>query len=297
MRWHREPIRCEVSPDVVRPGDAVLVRVLADRPVDKVAQARIELGYTNFYSYRWAGRADSAAAAATDALSLMGEVGTNYGAERSTSEWVSVLTMPVPVSEGRFHAAEVRIRVPSWAPASSPELVRWACRVRLDRRGRDVDVPAVFRVVVDRADPAAATDGTERLMGDASEIDIAIDPPVVRAGEPLRGLLTVTPRADLPDADIAVYWQRIRLSHPLTRTPGEGEAISGPVLGLAQRMPMPSGAPVRMPFELPVPAAAAPTAAAVHSSLEWYIAARIYYKGFSTMPERVRRAVIVVNAG
>jgi hypothetical protein len=48
---------------------------------------------------------------------------------------------------------------------------------------------------------------------------------------------------------------------------------------------------------LPLPPDAAPTAAAVHSSLRWAIEARMFYKGFNSyMPERVRRQIVVVNA-
>ncbi|RMI35561.1 hypothetical protein [Nocardia stercoris] len=292
MLWQREQTRCLVTPDTVRPGDAITVRFSADKPVDKVVAARVELGYTNFYSYRWAGRADAAAAAVTDTLSMLGEVGTNYGAERSTSDRVSVQTVPIELSDGVFRTAEVHFRVPSWAPASSPELVQWTCRLELDRHGRDLHVDGTFRV---GSGPVteAPSDRLIRLLGNASQLGIELGAPVVPAGGAVRGKLTVVAAGDLPDADIAVYLQRARLSHPLHRTPGGGEVFSLPIVELGKRIPIRAGQAVQLPFVIPVPADAAPTAEAVHSSIEWFVAARIYYKGISTAPERVRRAIVV----
>jgi hypothetical protein len=53
---------------VVSPRQSVEATLRVSKPIDKVTSARIELGYHNFYRYRWAGRADSAAAAASEAL-------------------------------------------------------------------------------------------------------------------------------------------------------------------------------------------------------------------------------------
>jgi hypothetical protein len=55
--------------------------------------------------------------------------------------------------------------------------------------------------------------------------------------------------------------------------------------------------PVVLPFEIPLPADAAPTAAAVHSSINWFVQARMMYAGFTGhMLERVRRPIVVINA-
>ena len=50
-------------------------------PTDRQGHQRdAGMGYTNFYRYHWAGRADSAMAAAGEALWMSGDVGTNAGA-------------------------------------------------------------------------------------------------------------------------------------------------------------------------------------------------------------------------
>jgi hypothetical protein len=65
-----------VSPSVVLPRGAVQVSVTTAKPIDEVTTARVELGYTNFYRYRWAGRADAAATQVTEAMWLVEDVGT-----------------------------------------------------------------------------------------------------------------------------------------------------------------------------------------------------------------------------
>jgi hypothetical protein len=44
------------------------------------------------------GRADSAAAAGNDTLWMAGEVGTSYGGERDTEDWVCVTRVEVPTA-------------------------------------------------------------------------------------------------------------------------------------------------------------------------------------------------------
>ena len=73
-----------VSPPVISPGHSIDVRVTTRKPISDVTLARIELGYYNFYRYRWAGRADAAATAATNAMWLTEDVGTTYGTDRDT---------------------------------------------------------------------------------------------------------------------------------------------------------------------------------------------------------------------
>ena len=50
-----------VTPDIARRRQSVTATITTDKPIDKVSAATLEWGYTNFYRYRWAGRADSLA--------------------------------------------------------------------------------------------------------------------------------------------------------------------------------------------------------------------------------------------
>ncbi|MDT5124621.1 MAG: hypothetical protein QOI28_1937 [Mycobacterium sp.] len=287
-----------VSPANVTPRQTVTATVTTDKAIDKVRSARLEWGYTNFYQYHWAGRVDSAAAAGNDTIWTMDQVGTNYGGDRDTDDWVSVVGEDVPIATGQFTGASSTFRIPSWAPASSPLIARWECRLTVDRPGRDVDARGEFTVAIGTADVEAYVDPIEVVAGAAETvIDIALASPVYRAGEIITGQATLTPTIDLPDGDLAVSLQRDRESHPLTRTPGPGTQWDGRIVTLGKRIPLRAGVPVVLPFEIPLPADAPPTATAVHSSLSWFVQARLMYAGFTGhMLERVRRPIVVVNA-
>lgn len=290
-------VTVEVSPPVVTPRQLVTARVSAASPVDKVTSATLEWGYTNFYRYHWAGRADSAVAQAGDALWMYGDVGTNAGGDRDTKDWVGVTKVALSLDDFEFFSGTAEFRIPSWAPASSPEIADWSARVVIERGGRDVDVHGQFVVRIGRDDVSVPDATQEVVMGDAETvIDIDLDESVCLAGRTIRGRVRLMPTRDLPDADVAVCWRRCRESHPLTRTPTAGGEYDGPVLRLGKRIPLRTGSPVTLPFDLELPADAPPTASAVHSSMKWFVHARLFYAGISAhLPERVVRPIAVVN--
>jgi len=285
-----------VSPAVVVPRQTVQATITTQAPIDDVRTATIDWGYTNFYRYHWAGRLDSAGNASDDLL-MLGNVGTNYGGDRNADEWVSVIKQDLPLATGEFTGTTAQFKIPSWAPASSEEIARWSCRLTLDRGGRDVDAHADFTVVVRPEDVDAGPEPVEQVDG-AGETLIEISVPSVafRAGEPIRGQITLRPTKDLPNGDLAVSWQRHRESHPLTRRPSETGPIDGPIVHLGKGIPLRAGSPITVPFEVVLPVDAAPTAAAVHSSMSWFVAARLFYAGFTShTTERVRHPIVVVN--
>jgi hypothetical protein len=267
-----------VSPGIVTARQTVQATVTTDKPIDEVRSARLDWGYTNFYQYQGAGRVDSA------------------------DDWVSVLAEDVPISAGEFTGASSTFRIPSWAPASSPAIARWECRLTIDRGSKsanhDRDTRGEFTVVIGTADVEAYTEPLEVVSGAVETvIAITLSSPVYRAGETITGQATLTPTTDLPDGDLAVSWQRERESHPLTRAPGPGDQLEGRIIQLGNRIPLRAGATVVLPFEIPLPADAPPTAAAVHSSIDWFVQARLTYAGLDANAlERVRRPMIVVNA-
>ena len=111
-----------------------------------------------------------------------------------------------------------------------------------------------------------------------------------------RDIVGEVPTVNLPDGDVAVCWQRCRDSHPLTRRPSRGGSVDGPILTVAKPVPLRAGVGVALPFELPLPVDAAPTARAVHSSMRWFVQARMFYAGFTgPLTERVVHPIVVVN--
>jgi hypothetical protein len=265
------PVELSVSPLVVRPSQTVRAKVTVPRPLDNVSAATVEWGYTNFY--------DGA--------------GTTDG-----DEWVGISTDRPAIAMGRFVGATSTFRVPSSAPGSSQEIAKWLCRLRVSRRGWDITTESDFGVVIAAADAAPCNAAVRRVDGAADTVlDIALPWAVFGAGDTIRGHLRLTPSRDLPDGDLAMCWQRERLSHPVNRTPSPTASLNGPIIKLGNRIPLRSGAPVAVPFELALPADAAPTASAVHSSLVYFVEARLRYAGSaSRAPERVRCPIVVVNS-
>ncbi len=253
---HRRCTHRDHPPGVVRPRQSVTATVTADKPVDKVTSARLEWGLRQLLPVSLGRPGDSAASAANDTLWMAGEVGTDYGGERDTDDWVCVS----------------RTEIPPWLPMSSPEPphhsrcrpgsglipLRWragGCRLVLDRGGRDVDAKGEFTVVIGVGDVDAVDEPQERYMGDAaSQLDIVLASPVGGlAGAAITGHLVVRPQQDLPTADIAVYWQREREHHPLERYPAQGGTLDGPPLHLGKKVPMLGGTEFELPFALPLP--------------------------------------------
>jgi hypothetical protein len=287
-----------VTPEVVRPRQTVQATVTTDRPVDKVSAVTLEWGYTNFYRYRWAGRADAAATAGVDSWVMMDQVGTDAGSEKDTEDWVGVTKVELPVGTGEFSEGSSSFTVPSWAPGSSDALARWSARLTIERGGRDIDTRGDFAVVIG-ADDLEVTDAPpQRTGGDGdTELDIVLSSLVFRAGETASGSVVLTPQKDMSDAELGIYWCWNRSSHPLVRTPAAGGGgKSGQTIKLGKGIPMRVGAPVTVPFAVPLPDDAPPTGEAVHSSLSWFLEASMMYSKWTQGVEKVRRPIVVVNA-
>lgn len=257
-----------VTPTVVTPRQTVEVAITTDKPIRKVRSARLDWGYAN------------------------------YDGDRDTDDWVSVIVEELPVTASEFAGATSSFRIPSWAPASSPAIARWECRLTLDREGLDVETRGEFTVRIGTADVESYLEPLEHVSGAAETVvDVSLSKAVWRAGETVTGHVTLTPTVDLPDGDLAVSWQRELESHPLTRTPGPGGLLDGPIIELDKEIQLRTGSPVEFAFEVELPDDAPPTAAAVHSSINWFVQARLTYGGLDgRVTERVRRPITVVNA-
>jgi hypothetical protein len=287
-----------VTPEVVRPRQTVQATVTTDKPVDKVSAVTLEWGYTNFYRYRWAGRADAAATAGVDSWVMMDQVGTDAGSEKDTEDWVGVTKVDLPVGTGEFSGGSSSFTVPSWAPGSSDALARWSARLTIERGGRDIDTRGDFAVIIGSDDIEVADAPPQRTGGDGdTELDIVLSSLVFRAGETVSGSVVLTPQKDMSDAEIGIYWCWNRSSHPLVRTPAAGGGgKSGQTIKLGKGIPLRVGAPVTVPFAVPLPDDAPPTGEAVHSSLSWFLEASMMYSKWTQGIEKVRRPIVVVNA-
>jgi len=291
-------VQVSVTPEVVRPRNTVRAIVTTDKTIDKVSSVSLEWGYTNFYRYRWAGRADAAAGAMNDSWLMMDQVGTDAGSEKDTDDWVGVTKVDLPIGVNEFTGGSSSFTVPSWAPGSSEALARWSARVTVARGGRDIDVRGDFTVVIGTDDLEVTDAPQQRTAGDGDTvIEIVLPSLVFRAGETISGSVVLTPRKDMSDAELAIYWCWNRSSHPLVRTPAAGGGgKSGQTIKLGKGIPLRDCTPVTLPFEVPLPGDAPPTGEAVHSSLTWHLEASMMYSKWTQGIEKVRRQIVVVNA-
>jgi hypothetical protein len=170
--------------------------------------------------------------------------------------------------------------------------------VTVARGGRDIDVRGDFTVVIGPDDLEVTDAPQQRTAGDGDTvIEIVLPSLVFRAGETISGSVVLTPRKDMSDAELAIYWCWNRSSHPLVRTPAAGGGgKSGQTIKLGKGIPLRDGTPVTLPFEVPLPGDAPPTGEAVHSSLTWHLEASMMYSKWTQGIEKVRRQIVVVNA-
>jgi hypothetical protein len=289
-----------VAPDTVAATGEVRVTVELAEALDKVESAVVELGYVNTYRYRWAGRHDAAAKFDDMSLVTMDQVGTDYGSDRSTSDWVTALGQPLPVAGGTLRAGthEVRLRVPSWAPGTSRSTAQWQARLRVVRAGRDVEAEQPFTVLVAAPDPAPQElpliQGT-RAMHNSILWDITTERTCYRPGETITGTIALTPREPVTrTGELAVYFMTVYTSHPLERTPGaDTEAQTRPPIRVAEDLQLREGETTTLPFSVTLPADVDPTTEAVHSSLDVYLLARIMFSGLTGGVESARRGIVV----
>jgi hypothetical protein len=290
--------KVSVTPEVVRPRQTVTATVTADKAIDKVSAATLEWGYTNFYRYRWAGRADSAAVQMNDSWWMIGEVGTDAGSEKDVDDWVGVTKVELPVASGEFTGGSSSFTVPSWAPGSSDMLARWSARLTIERGGRDVDNHGDFTVVIGRDNIEFDDEPPARTGGDGrTDIEIVLPSLVFRAGETINGHLILTPHVDMSDCELSIHWGQRRISHPLVRTPAVGGGgRRGDTIKLGKGIPLRNGTPVTVPFAVPLPEDAPPTGTAVHSTLVWFLEATLMYSKWTQGIEQVLRQIAVFNA-
>jgi len=288
-----------VAPEVVLPRQTVTATVTTDKPIDKVSSATLEWGYTNFYRYRWAGRADSVAVEMNDTWWMLGEVGTDAGSEKDTEDWVGVTKVDLPVGpSGEFSGGSSSFTVPSWAPGSSEVLARWSARLSIVRGGRDVDTRGDFTVVIDSGDLHVTDEPQRRTGGDGeTDIDIVLPSLVFRAGDTINGHIKLTPQKDMSDCELSIHWWHRCISHPLVRTPAAaGGSKRSDTFKLGKGIPLRVGTPVTVPFAVPLPEDAPPTAEAVHSSLVWFLESTLMYSKWTQGIEKVCRKIVVINA-
>jgi hypothetical protein len=288
-----------------RATETITVTVNLTEELAKVTSAKVELGYLNSFRYRWAGRGDAAFSQGNDSLLTMGQVGTNYGSEKDTEEWVHVLDEPLTVAGGVLGSGshQVPLRLPSWSPGSSKEVVQWQVRLHVERDGKDVSIETPLTVLVAAPDPVPAPTDLPLIQGGSAlansiDFDIVTERSCYQPGDEVRGVIGVTSREVVTrKALVAGWFQQVQDSHPVEKTPGSAtEAFIRPMVTFAKDVQLTAGVRSEFPFALTLPTDVDPTTEAVSSSISWFVQVKVEYAGATGAIERAQRGIIVHTA-
>jgi hypothetical protein len=288
-----------------RATDTITAYVTLDEPLDKVTAARVELGYVNGYRYLWAGRADAALRKGNDTWLTMDQVGTNYGSDKDTEDWVHALEEPLVVAGGVLGAGQhqVALRLPSWSPGSSKEVVRWQVRLHVERGGKDVTESVPLTVLVAAPDPAPASTDLplvqgESALNDTVTFEIETERACYRPGDEVRGVVALTPREPVTrKALLALWFRKEQTSHPQEKTPGgTTETFTRPMVSIVKDIQLVQGQRAEFPFTATLPDDVDPTTEAVHSSLSWSVQIKLEFAGATGGIERAERGIVVHTA-
>lgn len=300
----KQPATLTLSPDgPFRATDEVTATVQLAEALDGVTAATVELGYLNSFRYRWAGKADAMLTHDNSSLLTIGQVGTDHGSEKYSEAWVHVLAEQLVVAGGVLAAGshQVRLRLPSWSPGSSKEVVQWQVRLHVERGRKDVRAEAPLRVLVAAPDPVP-TDlplvQGERALASTLAFEIETERACYRPGEEVRGVVAVTSREPVTrKALVAGWFQRLQASHPLEKNPGSTtDEYVRPMVTFAKDVQLVQGQRAEFPFALTLPADVDPTTEAVHSSIDWFVQIKVEFAGATGGIERAQRGIVVHTA-
>ena len=151
-------------------------------------------------------------------------------------------------------------------PASVPKWVEWHVKAILDRKlRRDHREEVAIAICAPR--PEAAGARSPGWVGDKCDMRLETESLVARAGDTLTGVLHVEPRAAFDVRSVRVDLEcRMHHEDDIVRELGDDVEIT-----LASGASFTAGVAQEFPFSITVPAAAAPTLRARHSSVRWQL--------------------------
>ncbi|MGE4428543.1 MAG: hypothetical protein AB7G37_18980 [Solirubrobacteraceae bacterium] len=244
--FKRKPdVTVEVSTATVVAGEVLRARASFGEPDGKTRAARIELVYRNTY------REDH----------HDNEHGTQT---RTVTSTVRVDVQDVPL--GDAPDAEVELLVPPDAPGTAENVIAWEVRAVIDRKmARDAVAKAEITVLTPATQhPSWASAPAETTV--PWPISVEVPSRVARAGDPIMGHLRFTPSEELKVRAVRVQLRSLRLDPDRNKTANDGTRVE--LLGAST---FPAGQTQQLPFEIHVPADAAPTFRAEHNHHHWYL--------------------------
>ena len=234
------------------PGDVIPVRIEVGTGADKHLQAiRLELGYKNTYYER-----------------TRDSDGDSH--DTRTSDDVVVATKEMPADHPELAGGEATFETTLELPAARRRASRSGSS-GMSRRSSTASCGAIaarrsgILVLAPRADEAGAQ--SPGWVGDKCEMRLEIASRVARPGETLTGVLHVEPRAAFDVRRVRVDLE-CRMHHEDNIVRELGDDVE---LTLADRASFAAGVAQEFPFSITVPAGAAPTLRARHSSVRWQL--------------------------
>lgn len=260
-------VQASVDRNAVHPGDVITVRVaVAGQPDDRVQGARVELACKNRYHKR---------------EREYNSDGPDHERTVTREETFVAVWQPLPTDPGggpvAFGEHTVTLQVPPDAPptAYEPEgfgsMVKWEVRAILDRRmGFDPD--AMIEVQVFSLPHQYAHWAQSPPVAKSHEVPMGLEQlstRILRPGDQITGVLTVSPRESAKARTVRVQLQRRR-----TDTPDNMESQeTATQVELARDLKLEAGQTLQYPFQIPLPQGVPPTFAAAKSYMRWYLEA------------------------
>jgi sporulation-control protein spo0M len=280
-------IQAAVDRTGLHPGDVITVKVhVGGQPDQRVQGARVELACKNRFHKR---------------EREYNHDGPDHNRTVTREETFVAVWRPLPAAPDgpvAFGEHTVQLQVPPDAPptAFEPEgfgsMVKWEVRAILDRRmGFDPD--ATIEVFVYSLPHQYAHWAQSPPVPKSHEVPMMLDQlstRVLRPGEQITGVLTVSPRESAKGRAVRVQLQRRR-----TDTPDNMQSNETAVeVELARDVKLEAGQSLQFPFQIPLPEGVPPTFAAAKSYMRWYLEAVVDRKMRSDF---TAEAEVVVYSG
>jgi hypothetical protein len=195
---------------------------------------------------------------------------------------------------------QVAVRLPSWSPGSSAEVVQWQARLKVERSGKDISAQTPLTVLIAAPEPAPASADMPLIQGERAiandlEFEVETERACYKPGDEIRGTIAVTPRTFIDrTALFAVWCQRVQESHPVEKNPGSAiESFTRPIVNIVKDVQLVQHQRTEVPFTVTLPNEVDPTTEAVHSSINWFVQVKVEFSGMTGAIERAQRGIVV----
>ena len=201
---------------------------------------------------------------------------TDHGSHDSLlHEAVVIAEVPVSAAGGPMPGEQVvSLRIPADGLPSATDQVRWSVRAVIDRRhGPDISAESAIEVLAGPERFASEATSDARYKGERC-IDLELSTRTLRPGDSITGNVILRPARAIKVTEVVVTFA---VTLPVKKGL-EGTAVAARIL-LTEQLDLQPGDTKKLPFELTLPADAAPTVRGslttppCHSIISWDVGA------------------------